>query len=88
MLPKLVAGALLAVVASAQAVEVPVQKGAEAAADAAPDDVICTYESSTGSHLKHRVCATRRQREESAAADREAMSKLRESKVAGGTAGK
>lgn len=50
-----------------------VKKGAQAAAEAAPDDVICTYERSVGSHIKRRVCATRAQRDEQARADQEAM---------------
>ena len=62
-----------ALMSTAQAVEVPVKKGAKAAAEAAPDDVICTYERTVGSHLKRRTCATRSQRDERARQDQDAV---------------
>ena len=68
-----VAIAAAGMMASAQAVEVPVHKGAKAAAEAGPDDVICTYEHSVGSHLKRRNCATRAQREERSRQDQNAV---------------
>jgi hypothetical protein len=61
---------------AAQAVEVPVKKGAKAAAEAAPDDVICTYEHSVGSHLKRRTCATRAQRNERARQDQDSVKRV------------
>lgn len=50
-----------------------VQTGEEAAAKAAPDDVICTYEQPIGSHLKKRVCSSRAARDAQAEADQKAM---------------
>jgi hypothetical protein len=62
---------------AAQATEVKVQKGAEAAAKAAPDDIICTYETTVGSHMKRRVCASRQDREQRAAAEQDRMNQMR-----------
>ena len=78
MLLRYLGAAVLAagMVAAAQAVEVPVQKGAKAAAEARPDDVICTYERSVGSHIKRRNCATRAQRDERARQDQDAVGRV------------
>lgn len=45
----------------------------QAAELAGENDLICTYESTIGSHLKRRVCQTRGERERQAAADQESM---------------
>lgn len=74
MLPKTLTAAMLAAVLTTAA-HAEVKKGPQAAAEAAPDDVICTYEKSVGSHIKRRVCATRADRDAQAQADQEAMSK-------------
>lgn len=72
MLLKSLTAALLAAAVSSTA-HAEIKKGAQAAAEAAPDDVICTYEKSVGSHIKRRVCATRAQRDEQAEADKRAL---------------
>ena len=51
---------------------------ADPPAQAPADRPVCTYESSTGSHIRKRVCTTRAQREERAAQDREAAQRLKE----------
>jgi hypothetical protein len=85
-LKQLSAALLVACVATAAgAVEVPVKKGAKAAAEARADDLVCTYERATGSHLKKRVCATRAQREARAAADQDIMRGAKLKDGAGGT---
>lgn len=61
------------VMASAQAAD----GKAGGAAGQKPDDVICTYEKKTGSHLKQRVCATRTERDEIARQDQEALRKFK-----------
>ena len=48
------------------------QAGAQAPAEP-QDEMVCTYEQTTGSHLGHRVCMTRKQRDERAREDQEAM---------------
>jgi len=53
--------------------------------EARPDDLICTYEKTTGSHLKKRVCATRSDREQRARADQDAMGNIK--RGGGGSAG-
>jgi len=45
----------------------------QAAEIAGENDLICTYESTIGSHLKRRVCQTRGERERQAAADQESL---------------
>jgi hypothetical protein len=61
------------VMASAQAAE---QKSG-AAAEQKPDDIVCTYEKKTGSHLKQRICTTRAERDEIARQDQEALRKFK-----------
>jgi hypothetical protein len=71
-LKRLTAGLLAGMVAlAAQAGDA--KTGLEAAANAAPDDVICTHETPMGSHIKRRVCATRAQRDEQTKLDQEAL---------------
>jgi hypothetical protein len=38
-----------------------------------PDDVICTFETPMGSHIKRKVCATRQAREEKTKADQDLL---------------
>lgn len=59
--------------AEAPAGKPTIQTGDEAAAKAAPDDVICTYDQVVGSHLKKRRCATRAARDAQAEADQQAL---------------
>jgi hypothetical protein len=72
-----------AVFSMAQAAE---QKTAPA--PGSPDEVVCTFEQTTGSHLGHKVCATRRAREERAKEDQEALQSMQRSgaKSSSGTA--
>ena len=46
-------------------------------------DVVCTYEQSTGSHIKKRNCMTRSQRAERAERDREAMERAQNRNMRG-----
>lgn len=59
----------------------------QAAELAAEDDLICTYESTIGSHIKRRICKTRGERERQAAADQEAMRRAQGDGRARGRAG-
>ena len=62
---------LACVLMAAQAAEV--KSGAKAAAEAAPDDVICTYETPVGSHVKKRICVTKAERDRRTEQDRDTM---------------
>ncbi len=53
---------------AAQSKPQPPQPGEER-----PDDVICTFETPMGSHIKKKVCATRQAREDRTRADQELM---------------
>lgn len=48
-----------------------------------PDDVVCTYELRTGSHLKRKICNTRANREREAKDSREALENMRRGGGAG-----
>ncbi|HUS25048.1 MAG TPA: hypothetical protein VM369_08870 [Candidatus Binatia bacterium] len=67
--------ALAALMGTACAVQAETAKPANSGAR--PDDVVCTYEKTTGSHLGRRVCATRAAREQRAKENQEAMTALR-----------
>jgi hypothetical protein len=43
---------------------------------ARPDDLICTYETLLGSHVKRRICVTRSEKEAQARADQDAMGRM------------
>jgi len=68
-----------AAVSMAQAAD-PKPAGTQPPADS-QDEMVCTYEQTTGSHLGHRVCMTRKQRDERAKQDQDA---LRQFEHAGG----
>jgi hypothetical protein len=48
-----------------------------------PDDIVCTYEQSTGSHIKKRTCMTRGQRAERAQRDREMLDRVQDRNMRG-----
>lgn len=76
---KIVAAVLMAIVFSAAGAEAaprPEDKAQEA--PPRPDDVICTYQSEAGSHLKKRVCATRAARERKAQADQDMVKRVQQ----------
>jgi hypothetical protein len=47
------------------------------------DDIVCTYEQSTGSHIKKRTCMTRGQRAERAQRDREMLERAQDRNMRG-----
>ena len=63
----------VAVLSSSVFAASPTTPADKPAAKDSPDELVCTYEQSTGSHLGHRVCATRAAREERAKEDQRAM---------------
>jgi hypothetical protein len=74
MLWKTIAAACLAVTFAAHAAQTqPAQKAAAAPAKGSQDEVICTSERATGSHIAKRTCSTRAQRDAQAKADQDAM---------------
>lgn len=64
----LLAGGMSASVFAAPAKPEPPKAGEERG-----DDVICTFETTMGSHIKRKVCATRQAREDKTQGDQELM---------------
>lgn len=58
-----------------------------AAAEARPDDVICTYEQPVGTHIKRRVCVTRETRELQQRQSQDAAQRMRSPSNNPGAAG-
>lgn len=76
---KIAAAALMAMVFSTAGAETTPRTGNKAQeAPPRPDDVICTYQSEAGSHLKKRVCATRAARERKAQADQDRVKRVQQ----------
>jgi hypothetical protein len=56
--------------------------GVAAASDQAesggdPNELVCTYEKRTGSHIKQKVCVTRSEREQRAREDQDSVQRLK-----------